>query len=198
MLFAARRRCWCTGQVSEAYNAAPRTRLMCAMMRGFRLVRVVSICLCFANAVLPRRAISAMMAAVGSPKVSGVPRAGTIVCRGWHPTVSPLMVKVSSVGWLHRTAVLSGWFPLQVGEETLQMVAVLAPEVGVIQEGSPRFGGGGGPPCGSGGWAGALERAAWRSLAMIAPNKSGESGEPCLMPFDWGTGVITSLVSRAG
>ena len=27
---------------------------------------------------------------------------------------------------------------------------------------------------------------------MIAPNKSGESGEPCLMPFDWGTGVITS------
>ena len=68
------------------------------MMRGLRLVRVVSTCLCLAKAVLPRRAISAMMAAVGSPNVSGVPRAGTMVWMGWHATVSPLMVSVSPVG----------------------------------------------------------------------------------------------------
>ena len=82
-------------------------------------------------------------------------------------------------------------FFLEVVEKALQVVAVLAPKICVVEERSPRFGGGG-APCGSGGWAGALERAVWRSLAIIAPKRSGESGEPCRMPFDWGTGVMTS------
>ena len=52
--------------------------------------------------------------------------------------------------------------------------------------------GGGGPPFESGGCAGAAWIAEARSRATIAPNKSGESGEPCRMPFVCGTVVRTS------
>ena len=37
--------------------------------------------------------------------------------------------------------------------------------------------------------------AAWRSLATVAPNKSGESGDPCRMPFVWGTVVMLSAMA---
>ena len=52
--------------------------------------------------------------------------------------------------------------------------------------------GGGGPPCGSGCWPGVRCMARARFSAITTPKRSGESGDPCRLPFVWGMGVITS------
>ena len=128
------------GHAWLAHSAALRTNVVCMRMRALIGVGAHRSLLCLAKALRALWFMAAVIAATGSAKVRGEPRAATSVPKGWHATSYPPIRKVPPPsGSLYRMAVLPGWmaspsFPslTSSSEHTLQVVPVMAPKVGVV------------------------------------------------------------------